>query len=258
MERSAFEQFGGPDKAMSVATAESLASFWSAENLKKIFEEEGERIAASYKKLRAIENGYEASKSILEFARKLPKDRKAMEAELDAKRIASMRDLWDAKGLFLQKLWSAVDFLLEKRRLEIERVGGQSYSMKRETISILDDFFPKVFNGLKPAEGDSKALSPTLDAKVKLAEDLRRFGEAVGSHPADFLPEAIDGYAAENEKRALGELQKLKKEIPPAEARRNEKIFNPDLDISKIPSGSAVPTLHDYKRHLEKIKNSLK
>ena len=140
------------------------------------------------------------------------------------------------KGLFLEKLWSAVEYRIADNFL------SHNEEIPPEIQKEFDRFYDTVFH--------PKVISSTKE-RIELAEKLRRFGEAQGIEPYFFTPELITQYAEDNEEDAKEKLAVLKTEQPDFWVKRKAG-FKKELDPSKIPPFTARSLLEDYRRLAQK------
>ena len=235
-------------------TDKELLNFWDRGNLKKIFEAEAQSNSEVYKKVKDIDLNYNADKDVLKInGLLLPQQRREKLGALDADRERKIREaMAPFYGRFLEKLWSALDYHIRDRSKEIARMSGKLPEIRPEAVARMDDFYRKIWSGLTPKAGDARATVPNMEEKIKLAEDMRSFGEIfIGKR--NFAPAEIDRAAQGNEAYAIAELKKIKQSPPPDLGVSRKAGFNPDLDPEKMPPFSAAPILRDYSEHLKKF-----
>jgi len=139
------------------------------------------------------------------------------------------------RGLFLEKLWSAIEFLLR------DYYGSTEGKIPENVQAKLGEFYMKIFH----------RNEKDLAKKAETALEMQRFVYDLRFAPGWITPENIDNYAETNERWAVEELKKLKKDNPPFWVER-KKGFSPELDVSKIPPWTARSLLEDYKRLAKK------
>ena len=145
------------------------------------------------------------------------------------------------KGLFLEKLWSSIDYLLEQGRVALEKKGGKSIATNPEFLEELEKLFELVHH----------IKHPSVEDKIVLASELINFAKRAEIDLNELSPDLIDEYAAKNEEIALHELQRIKSEAPPFWVQRKPG-FSPGLDSEKVPPFTARSILEDYRRSAQK------
>lgn len=158
----------------------------------------------------------------------------------EAKELADLqknRVMHYKKGLFLEKLWSSIDYLLEQGRVALAKKEGEGIVTNQEFLEELDRLFELVY----------RVKHPSVEDKVTLAFELLDFAGRAEIGLNELSPDLINEYADKNEEIALRELQRIKREAPPFWVKRKPG-FDPEFDSGKVPPFTARSTLEDYRR----------
>jgi len=218
MGKAIFESSPAPDVSpRELSKKEKENFFWTSDNLVDIFMREAEELKKEYERRELIE-----------------KD-KNLSAEARREQLIALGK--KSPGLFLIKLWSAVDLGIRKVLDEhLEDDDDDDTDTRKEIEKELRKVFldiPRVTNFVDKAQ---RALA--------IKELGHKIGVEIGGNQ-----EGIDRLAEENEKYALKELQLIKNdpEDSPLNYRRNEANVSKPINNEEIPNFSARALLEDWR-----------
>lgn len=148
-------------------------------------------------------------------------------------------------GLFLEKLWSAIDFLF--RFGSGKTLSAEARKELEEAKRRLGEFYPQIFHG--SFEG--------LEQKVRITQEMRNFAHSVGIQSGMLTISNINEFADRNDRWAEEELEKIREESSSSVAQEG-KDLRADLNLGDVSPCTAISTLEDYRRLAKKRKSEKK